>query len=121
MANVGETLPEDYVQKNPYVKTANPVKALRLFRAAPTAADVQCSDPNHNHISPDRVVDASTGLLPDHTFYFDNQAHATANQNDIIMKLCCELVETDRITDVYSDENYPQFNVGRATKALREE
>ena len=121
MANVGETLPEDYVQKNPYAKTANPVKALRLFRAAPTATDVQCSDPNHNHISPDRVVDASTGLLPDHTFYFDNQAHATANQNDIIMKLCCELVETDRITDVYSDENYPQFNVGRATKALREE
>ena len=37
------------------------------------------------------------------------------------MKLCCELVETDRIKDVFTDENYPQFNVGRATKELREQ
>ena len=47
-ANVGETLPDDYVQQNTH-----------------------CSDPTHNHISPDRVVDASAGLLPDTTFYFD--------------------------------------------------
>lgn len=121
MANVGETLPEDYVQKNPYCKTAKPVGFFGKLFGAPASAVTQCSDPTHNHISPDRVVDASTGLLPDHTFYFDNQPHATANQNDIIMKLCCELVETDRIKDVFTDENYPQFNVGRATKALREE
>ena len=128
MANVGETLPADYVQKNPYASVSGvqgiqsingSIKRLFSSPSAPTA--LQCSDPTHNHISPDRVVDASTGLLPDHTFYFDNQAHATANQNDIIMKLCCELVESDRIKDVYSDENYPQFNVGRATKVLREE
>ncbi len=127
MANVGETLPEDYVQQNTYCNTQKKAaNAKRLFSSplrlsAPVDTTVQCSDPTHDHISPDRVVDASTGLLPDYTFYFDNQPHATANQNDIIMKLCAELVETDRITDVYSDENYPQFNQGRATKALREE
>lgn len=121
MANVGETLPDDYTQKNPYCKKAKSVGFFSRLFAAPALAQAQCTDPTHNHISPDRVVDASTGLLPDQTFYFDNQAHATANQNDIIMRLCCELVETDRITDVYSDENYPQFNVGRATKTLREE
>ena len=98
MANVGEGLPKNYTQKNTY-----------------------CKNPNHNHISPDRVVDASTGILPDNTFFFDGQSHVTANQNDIIMKLCCELVETDRIKDVYSDKNFPQFNVGRATKAIRTE
>ena len=128
MANCGQTLPEDYVQQNTYCKpsntvvnsnTAGMVGKLFFNASAPTAS--QCTDPNHNHISPDRVVDASTGLLPDQTFYFDNQPHATANQNDIIMKLCCELVESDRITDVYSDENYPQFNIGRATKVIREE
>lgn len=96
MANVGEELPKNYTQKNNY-----------------------CKNPKHNHISPDRVVDASTGILPDNTFFFDGQSHVTANQNDIIMKLCCELVETDRIKDVYSDKNFPQFNVGRETKALR--
>lgn len=98
MANVGEALPKNYTQKNTY-----------------------CKNPNHNHISPDRVVDASTGILPDNTFFFDCQSHVTANQNDIIMKLCCELVETDRIKDVYSDKNFPQFNVGRATKTIRTE
>ena len=120
MANVGETLPKDYKQQNPYCKAVKPVGFFERLMGAPSNSVVQCSDPKHNHISPDRVVDASTGLLPDHTFYFDNQPHATANQNDIIMKLCCELVETDRIKDVFTDENYPQFNVGRATKDLRE-
>lgn len=98
MANVGEELPKNYVQKNTY-----------------------CKNPSHNHISPDRVVDATTGLLPDTTFFFDGQSHVTANQNDIIMKLCCELVETDRIKDVYSDKNFPQFNIGRETKKIRTE
>jgi len=121
MANVGETLPDNYVQKNPYCASRKSAGILSGLMGAPSSAGVQCSDPGHNHISPDRVVDASTGLLPDHTFYFDNQPHATANQNDIIMKLCCELVETDRIKDVFTDENYPQFNIGRATKTLREE
>ncbi len=122
MANVGQTLDENYKQKNTYYKAAKAVSFFEKIMGAPAVSSaVQCSNPRHNHISPDRVVDASTGLLPDYTFYFDNQAHATANQNDIIMKLCCELVETDRIKDVYTDENYPQFNVGRATKTLREE
>ena len=119
MANVGRTLPSDYKQQNPYVGETDIATALMRIKSATSVT--QCSDASHNHISPDRVVDASTGLLPDYTFYFDDQPHATANQNDIIMKLCCELVASDRIKDVYSDENYPQFNVGRATKVLREE
>jgi hypothetical protein len=120
MANVGETLGDNYVQKNTYCKSGSS-GLFGIFNAKANSNVVQCSNPKHNHISPDNVVDASTGLLPDYTFYFDNQPHATANQNDIIMKLCCELVETDRIKDVYSDENFPQFNVGRATKELREQ
>ena len=86
-ANVGETLPEDYVQQN---------------------TSINCSDPTHNHISKDRVVDASTGLLPDTTFYFDGQKHEQTALNDNILKLALRILE-NKVTDVYSDPDFPQF------------
>lgn len=95
-AKVGETLPEDYVQQN-----------------------TNCQNPDHNHISPDRVVDASTGLLPDHTFYFDGQKHERTANNDIILKLALKLIEGDDIKSVYSDPAFPQFNIGREPINLR--
>lgn len=95
-ALVGETLPADYVQQNTY-----------------------CSNPDHNHISPDRVVDASTGLLPDTTFYFDGQNHEKTARNDVIIKLATKLLATDDIKSVYSDRNYPQFNVARDPRKLQ--
>ena len=94
-ANVGETLPEDYVQQNTF-----------------------CSNPDHNHISPDRVVDASTGLLPDTTFYFDNQRHDLTAHNDIILKLAINLLSCDEIKDVYSSPDFPQFNYGRDVRNI---
>ncbi len=94
-ANVGETLPADYVQKGTH-----------------------CSNPNHNHISPDRVVDASTGLLPDTSFYFDGQRHDLTQHNDVILKLAMELIANDDIKDVYSSANFPQFNIGRDVRPL---
>lgn len=95
-ANVGETLPEDYVQKN-----------------------TNCNNPAHDHISPDRVVDASAGLLPDHTFYFDGQKHEQTAQNDLILKLALELIARDDVKDVYSSPAFPQFNIGRAPANLK--
>lgn len=95
-ANVGETLPEDYVQANTY-----------------------CSNPEHNHISPDRVVDASAGLLPDTTFYFDGQRHDLTQHNDVILKIAMELIAHDNIKDVYSSPDFPQFNIGRDVRNLR--
>ncbi len=94
-ANVGETLPEDYVQKNTH-----------------------CSNPEHNHISPDRVVDASAGLLPDTTFYFDGQRHDLTQHNSIILKLAFKLIADDEIKDVYSSPEFPQFNAGRDVRVI---
>ncbi len=94
-ANCGETLPEDYVQKNTH-----------------------CSNPDHNHISPDRVVDASAGLLPDTTFYFDGQRHDLTQHNDVIIKIAFELIASDDIQDVYSSPEFPQFNIGRDVRNL---
>ena len=93
----GETLGADYKQAN---------------------TSVNCSDPSHNHISPDNVVDASTGLLPDTTFYFDGQNHEQTARNDIIISLATRLLATDDIKDVYSTPDYPQFNGRRDTRAL---
>lgn len=98
-ALVGETLGEGYQQKNTYA--------------------INCSDPAHNHISPDNVVDASTGLLPDHTFYFDGQGHEQTARNDAIISLATELLATDDIKDVYSTPDYPQFNGRRDPRALK--
>ena len=97
-AIVGETLGADYVQAN---------------------TSVNCSDPSHNHISPDNVVDASTGLLPDHTFYFDAQGHEQTARNDAIISLATVLLATDDIKDVYSTPDYPQFNAKRDPRALK--
>ncbi|MBR3869549.1 MAG: hypothetical protein IKM66_09575 [Clostridia bacterium] len=96
-ALVGETLGEDYIQAN---------------------TGENCADPTHNHISPDNVVDASTGLLPDHTFYFDAQGHEQTARNDAIISLATRLLATDDIKDVYSTPDYPQFNAKRDPRAL---
>ena len=95
-ADVGKTLPEDYV-----------------------AAGTYCNNPAHDHISPDRTVDPTTGLLPCTTFYFYNQNHESTGSNDVIMKLVSELLVDENFKDVYTyADRYPQFNVGRNSKGF---
>ncbi|MBR2867908.1 MAG: hypothetical protein IKB88_02425 [Clostridia bacterium] len=96
-ANCGETLPEGYKQAN---------------------TSPNCSDPTHNHISPDNVVDASTGLLPDHTWYFEGQRHDLTQHNNIILETAFYLIAHDDVTDVYSDPRFPQFNKGRDVRII---
>ena len=97
-ANVGETLGEGY-------------KAVGTY----------CSDPTHNHISPDNTVDATTGLLPCTTWYISNQAHEKLPLNDVALKMAFDIMSDDNMVDVYSNpEVYPQFNEGRLTKEAYE-
>lgn len=96
-ANLGETLPADYVAKNPV-----------------------CTDPTHNHISPDRVVDASTSYLPETTWYVQGLNHERTGRSDSVINFAGVLLKDDTIKDVHSDpENYPQFNGSRTTRDLR--
>ncbi len=99
---VDEQFPADYVQKN--------VNAL---------GGNNCADPSHDHIPDDREIDASTCLLPDHTFFFYKADHEGTGRNDVVMKLATALLVDHQITDVYSNPDFPQFNVGRETKWLR--
>ena len=98
--NVGTKLPENYV-----------------------ASRNNCSDPkNHDHTDPEGVMDICTGLLPEHTFYFSGQNHATTASNDVIMTLIITLLTDESFTSVHSyPEKFPQFNYSRETKTLRDD
>ena len=82
-----------------------------------------CSDPaNHDHTDPEGILDVCTGLLPEHTFYFSGQNHATTASNDVIMTLIIQLVTDENFTSVHSyPDKFPQFNYSRETKVLRED
>ena len=90
-ANLGETLGPNYKAKGTY-----------------------CSNPDHDHLSPDGVVDATTGLLPCTTWYFKGQAHEQLPNNDVVLKLAIRAMTDNNMHDVYSNpEEYPQFNEHR--------
>lgn len=91
-ADLGTTLGDGYVAKGTY-----------------------CSNPDHNHLSPDGVVDATTGLLPCTTWYFKAQAHEQLPQNDVALSLAIRVMADNNMKDVYSNPAYPQFNEGRLT------
>ncbi len=97
-ADVGKTLPEDYV-----------------------AAGTYCNNPAHDHISPDRTVDPTTGLLPCTTWYIKNQDHEKLPNNDVALKMAFDIMTDDNIDDVYSRPDvYPQYNEGRLVHMARE-
>ncbi len=91
---IGEFFPNDYQQKNINKIGTN-----------------NCTDKTHNHISPDREVDASTALLPDQTFFFYQQDHEDTGENKVIMNLAVEILTNENMIDVYSNPDFPQFNI----------
>lgn len=92
---VDVALPDDYVQQNTY-----------------------CTDPTHNHIDEARLVDASTGILCETTFYFKNQNHEQTARNDVIMRLAIRILTDESFENVYSDPAYPQFNYARDSRGI---
>ena len=75
------------------------------------AKGTYCNNPAHNHLSPDGVVDPTTGLLPCTTWYFKGQSHEQLQYNDVCLSLATMLMIDDNMVDVYSNpEAYPQYN-----------
>lgn len=62
-----------------------------------------------NKVSPAMNIDASTAYLPDNTWFVDGLYHGMTYWDNYSRSLMMTLLMTDEITDVYSDENYPQF------------
>ena len=76
-APVGETFAADYVQK---------------------------VNDGHNHISPDRVIDASTAFFPDNTWFIKYGHHSFSGADKL-----SERIFFTRGFNVFSDPAYPQF------------
>jgi len=83
-----------------------------------TQDNYYCTDPTHNHIDPAGILDASSGILCETTFYFYGQGHEATARNDVIIRLASRILWDDGFKDVYSDPDYPQFNYGRDSRRL---
>ena len=81
-ANMGETLPDDYI-------------------AAREAAGFG------KYISPDRQIDASTSILPDNTWYIKNAEH---NFDECVIRLATAILNTpDATVDTVAEHGFTQF------------
>ena len=68
-----------------------------------------CNDKSHYHISPEFNIDASTGALPDSTWYVSGQGHGQYFNDPYTRQIVCEFLWGD-LKNVYCDERFPQFN-----------
>lgn len=84
-----------------------------------TAAGTYCTCGNpENHIDSYRIVDASTGILCERTFYFYGQNHEQTARNDVIIKLATRILTDESFENVYSDPAFPQFNNSRNSRGF---
>ncbi|MDR2648013.1 MAG: hypothetical protein LBB67_07835 [Oscillospiraceae bacterium] len=75
--------------------------------------------PGYSYISPNRSVDASTCVLPDNTWFFEDQHHEVG-RNDILINLATALIVDDKLVNVHSKPDvYPQFNFAVRTDWMR--
>lgn len=72
-----------------------------------------CTDASHYHIAPGNNIDASTGYLPDYTWYIQGQYHGQGNWDTYSQSLYLALMFGDKDRSVFSDDAYPQFETGQ--------
>ncbi len=77
-----------------------------------------CTNPDHNHVSPDNMVDTSTAILPENTWVFLEQHHEVG-YNDVVLNLAKAII-LGEVTDVNDNpEMYPQYNGPCYTQSIR--
>ncbi|MBQ3603826.1 MAG: hypothetical protein IJA02_08290 [Clostridia bacterium] len=77
-----------------------------------------CSNPEHNHVSPDNMVDTSTAVLPENTWVFLNQHHEVG-YNDVVLNLA-KAIFLGEVKDVNDKPDiYPQYNGTCYTQGIR--
>ena len=85
-AFLDETLPADYQQKH-----------------------TSCQDATHNHLSGDRVIDASTCLLPEQTWFLKDLKHVGYIYDTQVMEFILWLCLSDTQRTVQAAGDYSQF------------
>lgn len=68
-----------------------------------------CKNAAHNHLSPDGKLDASTGFLPENTWYFKGVSHMGMNGREDVKSFAGELIMDEDIKDIYSFPGHSQF------------
>ncbi len=72
-----------------------------------------------SYISPDGMIDAGAGYLPDHTWYVKGQSHLELQSSKDVIHQCVQVVLDESITDArVNNGGYPQFNNFRDSKGL---
>ncbi len=80
--------------------------------------NIYCKNPEHNHVSLDNMVDASTAILPENTWVFLDQHHEVG-RNDVVLNLVKAIIVGD-VKDVNDKpEIYPQYNGPCYTQSIR--
>lgn len=71
----------------------------------------QAINSEYSYISPDGELDASTGVLPDNTWYFYDMNHEDTANNAPVINLALALIYSDEVENVHTNpEKFPQFN-----------
>lgn len=109
----GEAIDSDFVIDTSSTSGAYTAEPGKHFSASYSPKRTTCSDPTHNHISPCRTVDAGCAYLPENTWFIKDQYHGQIYWDDYTRPLIKKMLLTDDIKDIYSDPDYPQFELAQ--------
>jgi len=73
-------------------------------------ADPVCSNPSHDHLSDDRIVDAASCAFPEQTWFIKHMKHVGYPVHSEAAAFLAWLVTSEETLSVQSDPRYPQFS-----------
>jgi len=79
---------------------------------------VQAKDCGHNHLSTDGIIDASTAMFPEYTWFFKDAEHVNYPKNSGLFDFLCWLLDAKEQVTVHSDPRFPQFSKQNADLSL---
>lgn len=68
-----------------------------------------CGDKSHNHVSTDLIIDASTGVYPEYTWYLKYNKHVGLDYDTDCTDFLQWLITAESQPTVHDNEKYPQF------------
>ncbi|MBR5427828.1 MAG: hypothetical protein IK118_05725 [Clostridia bacterium] len=103
---------EEYLQSDSVIGTREESNGATCAHVGETLGDgyrQKISD-GHNHISPDNIIDASTCIFPDKTWFVKYHMHHFANDG-YSAELIRKIFLSKGVFSVFSDKDYPQYMI----------
>ena len=87
-----------------------------------TTLNTVCKDSSHNHLSPDSIIDASTCISPEQTWFIKGVGHMNYTYGTGLCGLLTLLSTSTKEVSITTDAAYPQFTeYNQTTKELSTE